>query len=618
MKVRIVFGKKAVEYYQSEKDLKNIGNASHCLVQGDASVRVIEEGRHVRLLVFGWILGPEQNGETLSPMSEGRFIAIRLGPDNACEVFCDRYGQRDLYYQTFEDGFVLASDLSLLPFKDTKVAYDPVAVAHSIYIYGFRPAKRHTFYKGVQRLGVGESARWENNHLSLEADSPPIVPFQEYGKRDLSRYSELLLEAVAKRSSPHGNIVYLSSGWDSTALLACLVKLHGAKKVRALISRLTMSQQTGLTNPFEVERARKFTDYFGVSLETVDADWSQRGPDILERLQPMMRSHMFSGMSLYNWIVMAEYVAKTSHGEAVFSGEISDGAHNLGFSQFTTFFHPVLEFREYSDKMSSYLFGPTFLQSLQEGTFEKDVIYNLLKQKYKNGIFDLPCRKPVECARQLLASFFLRDIRIPLWSLKNNRALTEWGRQLYAEEMESIYIPAADEALTPETLYSWYLHLYNSFHWQGGTVSTLGATAEEYGFEMHLPFWDSRLQGFLAAMPESWGRGLEIRPTKYPLKWMLENVVDYPLHFQTGPHSYLYDIHPNFNHAAEFVFRSSFTPLIQKALQQRRYQALLSPEVFDYGYFDQVVDHYLKGQEVVSERNDLASLAFLSLTGWYS
>ena len=38
-----------------------------------------------------------------------------------------------------------------------------------------------------------------------------------------------------------------------------------------------------------------------------------------------------------------------------------------------------------------------------------------------------------------------------------------------------------------------------------------------------LPFWDNRIQSFLSAMPESWGRGLELKPTKYPLKWTLQN-----------------------------------------------------------------------------------------------
>ncbi len=64
-------------------------------------------------------------------------------------------------------------------------------------------------------------------------------------------------------------------------------------------------------------------------------------------------------------------------------------------------------------------------------------------------------------------------------------------------------------------------------------------------------------------MPESWGRGLDLKPTKYPLKWMLEHCIDYPLHLQVGPHLYLYDVDPTFSHSAKFMYGSAFTPYIK-------------------------------------------------------
>ena len=67
-------------------------------------------------------------------------------------------------------------------------------------------------------------------------------------------------------------------------------------------------------------------------------------------------------MSAYFWDDLAKYVSIYHKGKSVFCGEISDGAHNLGFSQFTTIFHTSKHFREYSDKMASYLYGPTFMQ----------------------------------------------------------------------------------------------------------------------------------------------------------------------------------------------------------------------------------------------------------------
>ena len=57
-------------------------------------------------------------------------------------------------------------------------------------------------------------------------------------------------------------------------------------------------------------------------------------------------------------------------------------------------------------------------------------------------------------------------------------------------------------------------------------------------------------------MSENWGRGLDLNPTKYPLKCMLKNDVDYPLHLQVGPHSYLYDIDPDWNVISELLSNS--------------------------------------------------------------
>ena len=180
---------------------------------------------------------------------------------------------------------------------------------------------------------------------------------------------------------------------------------------------------------------------------------------------------------------------------------------NLGFSQFTTILHPIMRFREYSDKMNSYLFGPTFLKLFHEDHFVDDPIYKLLRERAGNSIFDNPASKdPVSRTMQLLASFFLRSKRLPLWSLDNYKMLTNTGADEYKNEMQSSYLMQASEEIEADTLYSWFIHLYNSFHWQGGTVSTFSNTADQEKFYLSLPFWDTRIQEYLSAMPEDWGR----------------------------------------------------------------------------------------------------------------
>ena len=97
----------------------------------------------------------------------------------------------------------------------------------------------------------------------------------------------------------------------------------------------------------KIERAKAVAEYFGVRLNIVDFDYRSRIPDLVEQLRPLLRSHQIASLTALTHGALADFVARTTDGdEVVFAGEISDGAHNFGFSQFVTIFHPVLAFRE--------------------------------------------------------------------------------------------------------------------------------------------------------------------------------------------------------------------------------------------------------------------------------
>jgi hypothetical protein len=215
-------------------------------------------------------------------------------------------------------------------------------------------------------------------------------------------------------------------------------------------------------------------------------------------------------------------------------------------------------------------------------------------------------------------SFFISSARIPFISLSNNKLITAQGRDKYQSTMHKGYFTDFVKDVTPQTLYAWILHLYNSFHWQGSTVKGMSAAATHYGLNISMPFWDSRLHSFLSAMPESWGRGLDIKPTKYPLKWMLKNKVDYPFHLQVGPHSYLYDIDPNWSADADIIYGSSGKPYFKEAIKKYQYEAILQPSHFNLPYLKKLTDDYVNDKKVTGqERTDLKNLIGLSLIGWY-
>ena len=212
---------------------------------------------------------------------------------------------------------------------------------------------------------------------------------------------------------------------------------------------------------------------------------------------------------------------------------------------------------------------------------------------------------------------FARDVRMPYYSIKNSKIFTNLGAELYDSELKKNYFSDLLDNFDSEALYSYYSRLYNSFHWQGGSVTTLAYTAEQHNIGFNLPFYDKRLHNFLSQMPENFGRGLEIRPTKFPLKWILKNKIKYPQHLQVGPHSYIYDVDPNFSYPGEFIHASSYTPIIKEMFQNEIYEEILNEDYFNLDYYKKIVKNLIDGKEVNEEKNDLASLAYLCLAGWY-
>lgn len=558
----------------------------------------------------------------LIPEVEGRFVIIKITQTGLSEIWSDNFGTFEVYQQKSDEKVFLSSNLSFLPISKTGGEINQLGLVHSLTIYGSRPAKKHTLYKAVSRLGVNEGFKIINGNLEIlrrKFNAKSTEPVYSVDKLD--EYTDLFLEAVRSRASKEGNIVYLSSGWDSTSILAALVHLFGKDRTRCIIGRMRYSERSAVINQIEIDKALAIADYYGVKIDVVELDYRSDANEIIERSQILFRSHQFANMTSINHWRLAEETAKIANGgESIFAGEMSDGAHNLGFSQYATIYHaPSQDFREYSDKMASYLFGPTFLKEIVRGAHENDPIWKIFMQFNTATKFEPLKTSEKEIYLQFLSNFFLRGGRIPLYSIENSKMLTKNGGEKYLKEFEEVYLKDAAGNLSADTLYSNLLQLYNSFHWQGSTVSTLYYTAEEHGLNCVVPFHDKALIDFLSSMPESWGRGLDFKNTKFPLKWMLKNKINYPYHLQEGPHSYIYDVDPTFNHLREILFGSSFKPLFQKVLKQGDFIKILSPEIFDMDYVNGLVRKYLDGKEFGgSEMADLGNLATHSLVGFYT
>lgn len=639
LKLKITCRKDSIVESDKKTSLDTLFKQEGLLVEGSGLFYEWKSKANENYFVLGNIIGIRQADGSLAPPSlirieterlenfnrisevEGRFVVVKISATGSCDIWTDQFSRVDIYWQLIDGGIIIGNSLDLLPIAKNGSFPDNVGTVHSLIAFGGRPARQHTLYRDVHRLGVNQGVHLENgNYEILHREFIAASTEPQYVEKDLHRYADIFIEAIRARASLDGNIVYLSSGWDSTSILATLVHLFGKRKVRAVIGRMQYSERSGVINQFEIDRARAVAEYFGVRLDIVEWDYRTKADSVVSKLRDLFRSQNF-GVMQSNHYLIAEATAKMVNGnETIFAGEMSDGAHNLGFSQFATIFHPAsLEFREYSDKMASYLYGPTFLGQMHKGAHNNDPIWQLFQQRNSGTKFDEVAKGGERAITlQFLSSFFLRGGRLPLYSIENSPLLTANGRKNYVNESESIYLKDVSEKITPDNLYAHYLQLYNSFHWQGATVATLEHTAEAHGLKCVFPFHDSAVINFLSGMPESWGRGLDLNPTKYPLKWMLRNRINYPNHLQVGPHSYTYDVDPNFTLFGEIIHASSFKDVYTAALKKGSFIEWLDSGIFDRSYINGIVSRYLNGEELRGqEMNDLGVLANHSAIGIY-
>ena len=620
---------------EKSNDLPVLYEKNNILLQGSGIFHQWENNLKEKFYISGYIIGERDSNDNLIQVEsyknlespdklncfEGRFVCVKINELGSCEIYCDNYSRADIYWIKTADSYIISTTMEDLPIKDKNAEIDQVGLAQSLTIYGSRPLKKHTLYKKVKRLGVNESLILENSLIRIKKrDFKPLITSKNLKESDLNSYSDYFIESIRARASKDGNIVYLSSGWDSTSILAVLVHLFGKSKVRCITGRMIYSNRNGYVNQAEIDRAKAVTDYFGVKLDIIDWDYTKNVKIDVDEVRPLFKAHQFGSLTGITQWYLAKAAKKIANGEEVaFAGEMSDGAHNLGFSQYVSIFHPASQdFREYSDKMASYLFGPTFLNEMHNGTHENDPIWKIYTDIYKGTNFDKIASGKNNITNQILYSFFLSGGRIPLFSKNNNKVLTEYGINEFSKESIRDYLKEYDGKVDASNLYSHYLHLYNSFHWQGSTVAPLEYTLQEFGMKCMLPFHDRKIIDFLSSMPESFGRGLDLNPVKYPLKWMLKNKIDYPTHLQVGPHSYLYDVIPGFSLLGEIVNDSSFTKLYKEILSQGSIFNKMDEQYFNMKYIKGVVNNFLNGKEIQgSELVDLAAISAHAMFGFY-
>ena len=427
MKLKIIKSSKSFKY---NKELSILEDQNNLLIQATELLHNWKNDDGDKFFVLGEIIGIRKSDFKLSndidwslvekqentKIIEGRYIVIKKSKKDKISIWTDFFGRVDIYWASGNSFIEITSGISLFSKSINKGGIDQIALSQALTIYGSRPLKKHTLYSEISRLGVQEKLNINNNIISItKLQFEPKNVFQKDDKSKLDLYSDIFIEAVRSRASEKQNIVFLSSGWDSTSILATLVQLFGSSKIDCVIGRMRYSNRSGIINQFELDRAEKMAKYFKVRLHIVELDYTKNASETIKEVSPILNDQQFGAGTGYNHWLLAKGAKEISKpGAVIFAGEISDGAHNLGFSQYFSIYHPASHpFREYSDKMASYLFGPTFLKQLIEGKHEDDPVWKIFKPYHEKTKFNKLAKGKDEIIHQLISTFYLSGGRIP-------------------------------------------------------------------------------------------------------------------------------------------------------------------------------------------------------------
>lgn len=526
----------------------------------------------------------EVGWEGLSDRVEGHYIAAVVdAAADRVEITADALGRRTIFY--LENGHPAAStDFRDLLAHLGGLTYDPAAL-YCILVLSYCPAQ-HTPYRGLRSLAAGERLMVGKGKVTVERRPLLLVSIRSMGEPQLNEYADLLENAVLSRASAAENWVEISGGWDSTVVLGILRKHFDAGKVRAIVNAFDFRDGRRY-NPPEVDKSVEIARHYGVPIEIVSTDFGDGAlPSRWERAG-RIQGEAFAYFWLPAFHLMADRIReKARPGAAVFVGSFSDAVHNFGFSQFASLPYLSYDFRAYSDKLMSYLYSPSFLRKVLEGKCEDDFAYRLFRWHHERTPFADAHRIPRE--RRLfeyLLPFILGIPRVPFAALPEGELLTARGREELREWLYEHYFKETAEHITPETMYFWLIRLYQHFHLQGSEKIAVETSFRNTGLRPCWPFLDLRLVRFLEAAPEDWGRGLEWRPTKYPLKVYAREKLRIPYEIvESGVHSYIDELEAG--HAidwrAEVIGNSTLTPTLwERAKRSAAFERIFDPSWFN-------------------------------------
>ena len=464
------------------------------------------------------------------------------------------------YFFTIDNGNINFSK-NIKDFLKIKRKLSPM-ITQIFDVYGSRVPYPFTVFEGIYRIDPRNKCEiyYEGDQVILKDDNAVNSIDDNWNIDDY----ELFLKQAFDNEREYAAVM-LSSGWDSSSILATLCQNMPKHKIKTF----TLQMNIGLDEPlniFEIIKAKKLAEHFGVQNTIVHANYHKIDfeVDCKSSVEKMLFSPVaVNHQRLWDSIIKSGLDPKKT---TVYAGEYSDGIHNFGFAQSFGAVYPDKGFRQYGDKINNYFLSPNFLERvIKEKNINEDF---LVKNFAKKRVLDYFGWNEKDLIFDLIEKSFMEDTRGPF----DQKSLTNPEIKAKSLKLFRDTISNFIEFDSLDQFYSVYLRTYQHFHWAGSTVK--GIDLHNPGvFKVNFPFGNKEFRYLLEKMPTKYGRGLEPLPTKFPLKRYCEKCINnYPFDIQEGNHAYVYDVDQSISITKSVYNNSSYPKFLREYWNRDMYQ----------------------------------------------
>lgn len=562
--------------------------------------------------IFGQIYKKLNNRSlVLDSTYDGRYCLVVIKNENI-RVNIDQFSRLDVFYAQEKNNFFISSNFNKIVKNLSNKTIDQIAIGHSLKVLGIRPPKKDTFFKEISRIGVNESLDINKNKIQLKKNKFKSISTENYDDSKIKEYFQLNQDYLSQLSSNKKKNIFMSSGFDSSFLTANQISLFGSKNVTGHTVIQKISKRSKVYNTFEIKRILKLKKHFGFNLKFTEVNLVKNFQKYSEEISQTSSDRMMTNtLAAFMHYKLANSCKTQGSSNEAYTGEVSDGVHNFGFSQFFSLIdHESNGFREYSDKKLSYLYSPTFFKKILSKKFKDDYIFKeISKLKYSN-ITKIKSYTLKDIFYELCDNLFNSNSRLPL-NKENNHIIKPNLENKISNHLKKNYYSSVNLTSTNQ-IYSAFIFLYNSFHWQASTISTMYNFSDAKNIDMYLPYWNPKLHDFLSKMPEEWGRGLEVKNVKYPLKESFRRYLNYPKILEEGSHSYLYDIKKFSDPLLEIIINPATKKYILNIFKNYHPCDYLHKEYYDRNKIHSIIKNYKKNKNFESYSSQIFRLYNIS------